>query len=57
MQDILSMAGHLGLKTVAEGIETKAQAEFLKEHKCDMIQGYYFYRPMPEAELRELLIN
>ena len=57
LQDILSMAGHLGLKTVAEGIETKAQAEFLKEHKCDMIQGYYFYRPMPEEELHELLIH
>ena len=46
-----------GVKDIPLSENGITQAEFLKEHKCDMIQGYYFYRPMPEAELRELLIN
>lgn len=45
------MAHHLGLKVVAEGIETKAQASFLNQHLCDEFQGYFFARPMPLDEL------
>jgi len=47
---IISMAHGLGIKTIAEGVETKEQQAFLLEHGCDMMQGYYFSRPiLPEA--------
>lgn len=46
---ILSMTRHLGLVTVAEGVETEAQAAFLRARDCDMMQGYLFGRPEPAA--------
>jgi diguanylate cyclase (GGDEF)-like protein len=42
---IVDLAKHLNLKTVAEGVETKGQWEFLKDLECDYIQGYLFSRP------------
>jgi diguanylate cyclase (GGDEF)-like protein/PAS domain S-box-containing protein len=44
---ILSMAKHLGLRVVAEGVESREQADFLSAHGCDVMQGYYFGRPIP----------
>jgi EAL domain-containing protein (putative c-di-GMP-specific phosphodiesterase class I) len=52
---IASMAHALGLRVVAEGIETSAQRQFLGDLKVDFGQGYLFGRPMPPAELRKLL--
>ncbi|MEH0020709.1 MAG: EAL domain-containing protein [Desulfobacter sp.] len=52
---IISMAGHLNLTTVAEGVETAAQLEFLKASHCDQIQGYYFAAPMPGDRFLDLL--
>jgi len=52
---IIALASALGLKTVAEGVETQAELDFLLEHGCDVIQGYYFYRPMHLNRLREIL--
>lgn len=43
----LSMAQQLGLCTVAEGVETPAQAEFLRSQHCDVLQGFLLARPMP----------
>ena len=43
----ISMANTLGLDTVAEGVETAAQARMLGELKCDRFQGYFYARPMP----------
>ena len=43
---ILSLAKNLGMKTVAEGVETEGQYYFLKERGCTQIQGYYFHKPM-----------
>lgn len=43
---IVQMCKRLNIKTVAEGIETKEQVDFLKKIKCDMIQGYYFSKPI-----------
>jgi EAL domain-containing protein (putative c-di-GMP-specific phosphodiesterase class I) len=51
VQSILAMAGHLGLRVVAEGVETRQQAEFLITHQCDRLQGYLYARPMPLAAL------
>ncbi|MDP3577769.1 EAL domain-containing protein [Methyloversatilis sp.] len=44
---IFSVAVSLGLKLVAEGVETRSQSDFLVEHGCDAMQGYYLARPMP----------
>jgi len=44
---ILSMAKHLGLRVVAEGVETAEQADFLRQSDCDALQGYLFARPAP----------
>ncbi|WP_269845721.1 EAL domain-containing protein [Salipaludibacillus keqinensis] len=52
---IISMAHHLDIEVIAEGVETKEQLDFLKRHGCDEAQGYYFYKPMPAEELNEIL--
>ena len=57
VQGIISMAHHLGLEVVAEGIEDRGQRDFLAEHGCDVFQGFYFARPMPLEELKCYLIE
>jgi EAL domain-containing protein (putative c-di-GMP-specific phosphodiesterase class I) len=54
---IIAMARQLGLRVLAEGVETVAQAEFLLAHGCQECQGYLFGRPMPVEELAPLLQN
>ncbi|WP_342720428.1 EAL domain-containing protein [Acidovorax sp. FHTAMBA] len=49
VQSILSVARHLKLRVVAEGVETRAQADFLINSQCDCLQGYLFGRPEPLA--------
>jgi EAL domain-containing protein (putative c-di-GMP-specific phosphodiesterase class I) len=51
---VIHMAQELGLTTVAEGVETAAQAQLLESYGCDAAQGYLYARPMPAAELEEL---
>ncbi|WP_455366959.1 putative bifunctional diguanylate cyclase/phosphodiesterase, partial [Kaarinaea lacus] len=48
---IIALAHSLGLKVVAEGVETKTQAQFLKRHRCDVLQGYYYSPPVPVDEI------
>lgn len=48
---IIALAHHLGLKVVAEGVETESQYWFLKRNFCDEFQGFLFARPMPLNEL------
>lgn len=55
LKAIIDMGHTLGMKLIAEGVENKQQAEFLKENGCDYIQGYYYYRPMPETEFKKVL--
>ncbi len=52
-QNIAHLAKELGIKIVAEGVETKQQFEYLADMGCDMIQGYYFDKPLPEEEFLE----
>ncbi|MCQ4347147.1 EAL domain-containing protein [Pseudomonas stutzeri] len=54
-QGIISMAHHLDLRVVAEGVETAAQAEFLARNRCDAFQGYLYARPMPFDDLQRYL--
>jgi diguanylate cyclase (GGDEF)-like protein len=52
---IVSLAHSLGLKVVAEGVETAAQLHFVKTAGCDEYQGYYFSRPVPAADFERLI--
>ncbi|MBN2753131.1 MAG: EAL domain-containing protein [Rhodospirillaceae bacterium] len=52
---IIGMAKNLNLKLVAEGVETVEQARFLKDHGCDMAQGYLYSRPVPVDVFRRLV--
>ncbi len=53
---IIAMVHSLELKVVAEGVETQAQADFLKAHGCDEMQGYLISRPVPPEEFVKLLV-
>lgn len=48
IETMIVMAKRLGMKVICEGVETESQARFLKNVKCDQIQGYYYGRPMDE---------
>lgn len=50
VSETISLAKQLNMRIVAEGIEKKNQVEFLANHDCDMIQGYYYAKPMPAEE-------
>ncbi|HLD64872.1 MAG TPA: EAL domain-containing protein [Pseudomonas sp.] len=54
-QGIISMAHHLKLRVIAEGVETEAQVAFLKKGHCDEFQGYFFAKPMPVKLLQVFL--
>ena len=49
------MAKSLSLKTVVEGVETKKQVDFVKKVGCDIIQGYYYSKPITSEEFDEYL--
>jgi len=51
----ISLAHALGKKVVAEGVETEGQLKFLREQQCDIVQGYYYSRPQPAAEIAVFL--
>ena len=55
VHSIIGMAHEIGIKTVAEGVETEEQVRFLKQSGCDYIQGYYYSRPLPRAEFVQKL--
>lgn len=55
IKSILLLASDLGLETVAEGVETKEQVDFLNKTSCGRLQGYYFHKPMPADEMGKLL--
>ena len=54
---IILLAKNLNLNVIAEGVETVEQNEFFNQQLCDEIQGYYYFRPMPAAEIEEILLN
>lgn len=56
-ETILAMARTLSLEVVAEGVETEAQAQWLTERGCDILQGYYFARPAPISEFGRIAMD
>jgi EAL domain-containing protein (putative c-di-GMP-specific phosphodiesterase class I) len=52
---IIAMGKSLSVTVVAQGVETKEQADFLRQHACDEFQGFYFNRPMSADQFTELL--
>ena len=55
IETVVLMAQKLGITVVAEGVETKEQVAFLKAIGCNMVQGFYFAKPMPSYEFEHLL--
>jgi diguanylate cyclase (GGDEF)-like protein/PAS domain S-box-containing protein len=53
---VIAMAHRLNMEVVAEGVETKAQLDFLLEHDCEYAQGYLFAKPLPLADLRPMIL-
>lgn len=53
---IIAMAQKLGMRVIAEGVETQEQLAFLKEHGCDEVQGFYYFTPMPPTRLELLML-
>jgi diguanylate cyclase (GGDEF)-like protein/PAS domain S-box-containing protein len=54
---IITMAHSLGLKVVAEGVETMDQLKFMRQHGCDAMQGYYLSKPLPPVQFEAFLKN
>lgn len=50
---IMLIATRLGVKTIVEGVETKEQVDFIKNIKCDIIQGYYYSKPISKEDFEE----
>ena len=52
---IISMAHSLGMNLIAEGVESAEQLEFLRQHNCNIIQGFYYSKPLGKADFTEFL--
>ncbi len=57
VKSIISLSHNLGMKVIAEGIETQQQADLLKQLKCDQMQGYHYAKPMPLHDFLSYLQN
>ncbi len=57
VKTIIAMAKGLDLRVIAEGVETREQADFIKQEDCDFAQGYFFSKPLPKKVFEEYLVN
>lgn len=53
---MIAMAHSLGVRVVAEGVESEAQLSFIRQHQCDECQGYFYSKPIPAHEMTQLLL-
>jgi EAL domain-containing protein (putative c-di-GMP-specific phosphodiesterase class I) len=54
-QSIIVLAKNMGMEIIAEGVETQQQETFLTQRLCDVMQGFYYHKPMPVKEIEALL--
>lgn len=57
IKTIISLGNNLGLRVIAEGVETEVQADFLRDNKCTLMQGYLFCQPMDHTEVCRFLMD
>lgn len=57
IHSVINMAKELDMQTVAEGVEDQKQSDLLKNMGCDIVQGFFYAKPMPEVEFNNLLKN
>ncbi|MEG1985343.1 MAG: GGDEF domain-containing phosphodiesterase, partial [Oscillospiraceae bacterium] len=57
IRNMIHMIKSLGMKTIAEGVETQSQLDFLKTAGCDIVQGYFWAKPMPVSDFEQLMID
>lgn len=57
IKGIIKLARNIGIKVLAEGVETKEEYEFLKQENCDEIQGFYFYEPLLPQDIKQQILN
>lgn len=57
LESLVAMAGKLGMEVAVEGVETKPQVDCLAARGCELVQGYYYSRPLPEDEFAGLLMR
>lgn len=55
VNSIIALSHDLDLRVIAEGVETKEQLDYLRYFNCDAVQGYYYYKPMPDTEIESIL--
>ena len=55
VKSLIHIGHSMGLRVAAEGIENKQQFEYMKQHGCDLVQGYYFSVPLPENDMLKML--
>jgi diguanylate cyclase (GGDEF)-like protein/PAS domain S-box-containing protein len=54
---MIRMAHAMGLEVICEGVETRAQLDFLRDHDCDLAQGYYFCKPRSVTEITDVMLG
>lgn len=55
VEEIINMATKINVKTICEGVETQSQRDFLKDAGCNMVQGYFYSKPLPYEDFSDLL--
>ena len=55
IETVVTMTRELGMKSLAEGVETEEQVRFLQRIGCNQVQGYYYYKPMPATDYEQLV--